>query len=156
VLKLFNPQNSKTDVRIFTSLAYDDAKYTSGIINKSGTNSKIAGNNVENAPRWILKSGIEWRYKTISSDIQYSYSGKTFNDAFNTIASADGITGVIPAYHVWDWSCSWQFAKQFYVNASINNVTNEKYFNRRITMYPGPGILPADGRSFAISFGADL
>src|SRR5207237_3687714 len=116
VLKLFNPQNSKMDLRIFTSLAYDDAKYTSGIINKSGTNSKIAGNNVENAPRWILKSGIEWRYKTISSDIQYSYSGKTFNDAFNTIASADGITGVIPAYHVWDWSCSWQFAKQFYVN----------------------------------------
>ena len=60
------------------------------------------------------------------------------------------------SYLVWDWNCSWQFSKQFYVSGSINNLTNEKYFNRRITMYPGPGILPADGRTFTISLGLDI
>jgi Fe(3+) dicitrate transport protein len=33
---------------------------------------------------------------------------------------------------------------------------NAKYFTRRINMYPGPGILPADGRTFNIGFGLKL
>ena len=74
-----------------------------------------------------------------------------YNDALNTVSSADGITGLIPAYHVWDWNFNWQIAKQYALSAGINNFTNEKYFNRRITMYPGPGILPADGRTFFIT-----
>jgi outer membrane receptor for Fe3+-dicitrate len=45
---------------------------------------------------------------------------------------------------------------KFHVSGSINNLANEKYFNRRITMYPGSGILPADGRAFTISMGLDI
>jgi Fe(3+) dicitrate transport protein len=157
LLKLIDPTNrSGTDIRIFSSVALDEAKYTTGVINKSGRNVNISGNYVENTPRWILKSGLELRYKTISSIFQYTFNSKAFNDAFNTISSSNGVIGLIPAYHVWDWNCSWQFAKQFHVSGSINNFTNEKYFNRRITMYPGPGILPADGRTFTISLGLDI
>jgi len=157
LLKLIDPTNrSGSEVRIFGSVAFDQAKYTSGVINKSGTNINISGNYVENAPQWILKSGIELRYKTISTIFQYAFTSKTYNDAFNTASSSNGVIGLIPAYHVWDWNCSWQLSKQFHVSASVNNFTNEKYFNRRITMYPGPGILPADGRTFTISMGLDI
>ena len=157
VLKLISRINkSGTDIRVFSSVAFDEAKYTRGVINKSGDNVDISGNSVENTPKWIVKSGLELRYKTISSIFQYAFTSKAFNDAFNTISSSNGVIGMIPAYHVWDWNCSWQFAKQFHVSGSINNLTNEKYFNRRITMYPGPGILPADGRTFTVSLGLDI
>ena len=157
LLKLINPTNrSGADVRVFSSVAFDEAKYKSGIINKVGTNANIAGNYIENTPKWIVKSGLELRYKTVSTSFQYAYTSKTFNDAFNTVSSSNGVIGLIPAYDVWDWNCSWQFSKQFHVGGSINNLTNEQYFNRRITMYPGPGILPADGRMFTISVGLDI
>ena len=50
LLKLINPKSVNSDIRIFNSLAYDDARYTSGNINKSGVNTSIKGNYVENAP----------------------------------------------------------------------------------------------------------
>ena len=156
LLKLINPKNITGDIKIFNSLAYDNAKYISGSINKSGINTSVKGNYVENAPEWINKTGVEFRYKNFSSNIQYSLNTKSYNDAFNTTSSANGITGIIPAWHVWDWSCNLQFAKQYHISAGINNFTDEKYFNRRITFYPGPGILPADRRTFYISFGAKL
>jgi Fe(3+) dicitrate transport protein len=46
-----------------------------------------------------------------------------------------------------DAGLSYQF-KQFKLEASVNNLANEIYFTRRATGYPGPGILPSDGRSF--------
>lgn len=156
ILKLAGLKTTNKDVRIFTSLAYDDARYTEGVLNRSGTNVKVAGNKVENAPEWIIKTGLELKYGKLFTNFQYSYTSKSYNDAFNTISSPDGITGLIPAYHVWDWNINWQFAKQFHVSGSVNNFTNEKYFNRRITFYPGPGILPADGRTFSVSFGINM
>jgi Fe(3+) dicitrate transport protein len=157
LLKLLDVTNrSGSEVRIFSSVAFDQAKYTSGVINKSGANVNISGNYVENTPQWIVKSGLDLRYRTISTSFQYTFISKTFNDAFNTASSSNGVIGLIPAYHVWDWNCSWQFSKQFHISASINNLGNEKYFNRRITMYPGPGILPADGRTFAVSLGVNI
>jgi Fe(3+) dicitrate transport protein len=157
LLKLIDPTNrSGTDVRIFSSVAFDEAKYTSGVINKGGMNIDISGNYVENTPKWIVKSGLEARYKAISTSFQYAFTSKTFNDAFNTASGSNGVIGLIPAYDVWDWNCSWRFSKQFHLSASINNLTDQKYFNRRITMYPGPGILPADGRTFTVSLGVNI
>jgi Fe(3+) dicitrate transport protein len=74
----------------------------------------------------------------------------------NTISSANGVTGVIPSWHVFDWSFDWKFPRGYHFSAGVNNFTNEKYFNRRITMYPGPGILPADGRTFYVSVGIKI
>jgi Fe(3+) dicitrate transport protein len=138
-------------ISVFNSLAYNHSRYTSGEINKAGVNTNIKGNYVENSPDWLEKAGINFQNKNISTGFQYSYTSKCYNDALNTVSSADGVTGLIPSYHVWDWMFNWQIAKQYSLSAGINNFTNEKYFNRRITMYPGPGILPADGRTFYIS-----
>ncbi|HEX5150869.1 MAG TPA: TonB-dependent receptor [Parafilimonas sp.] len=136
---------------VFNSLAYNHARYTNAQINKSGVNTSIKGNYVENSPDWIEKAGISFQYKNFSTSFQYSYTSMCYNDALNTESSANGVVGKIPAYHVWDWSFNCNIVKQFSISGGINNLTNEKYFNRRITMYPGPGILPADGRTFYVS-----
>lgn len=156
LLYFLNHDRKNYDIRLFNSLAYDHALYISGELNKSGVNVSVKGNHVENTPDWMNKCGVEFQLKNISTNFQYSYTSKTYNDAFNTKQSANGVTGIIPAYHVWDWSFNWEIGKQCHLSGGINNFTNEKYFSRRITMYPGPGILPADGRTFYISFGIKI
>jgi Fe(3+) dicitrate transport protein len=56
----------------------------------------------------------------------------------------------------WDWAFDWSFLQQYHVSAGINNLLDAAYFSHRIIMYPGPGILPADGRTFYISLGCRL
>jgi len=156
LLKSITKRQTLNDIRIFNSLSYNHARYTNGTINKSGTNTSVKGNYVENVPDWMNKTGLTLQHNHFTTTFQYSYTSKSFNDAFNTNLSNDGITGLIPAYQLWDWSLNWQFTKIVHLNGGINNFTNEKYFNRRITMYPGPGILPADGRTFYVSLGIKL
>lgn len=156
LLKSITKRRTLNDIRIFNSLSYNNARYKNGTINKSGTNISVKGNNVENVPDWMNKSGLTLQYNHITTTFQYSYTSKSFNDAFNTTSSNDGITGMIPAYHVWDWSIHWSYTRSLHLAAGINNFTNEKYFNRRITMYPGPGILPGEGRTFYVSLGLDI
>jgi Fe(3+) dicitrate transport protein len=47
-----------------------------------------------------------------------------------------------------DFSIRYEFKKWFQAEAGINNLLNSSYYTRRATAYPGPGILPSDGRSF--------
>ena len=47
-----------------------------------------------------------------------------------------------------DLSASYAFARRFTVSAGVNNLTDARYFTRRASGYPGPGILPSDGRAF--------
>jgi len=41
--------------------------------------------------------------------------------------------------------------RRWRLEASVNNLGNAMYFTRRATGYPGPGILPSDGRSFFLT-----
>ncbi|MBS1917495.1 MAG: TonB-dependent receptor [Bacteroidetes bacterium] len=137
-------------MRLFNSLALTHARYITGQININGANVSLAGNHVEGVPDWIERSGLQFLYGGFSSTIQYSYVSKGFSDANNTVFNSTGIVGVVPAYHVFDFPADWHFLKYYHVSAGVNNIANAKYFTRRINMYPGPGILPADGRSFYI------
>ncbi len=156
LLKLFSQRAGKTDLKLFNSLGYNHARYKKGIINKGGINTSIDNNFVENAPQWNNKTGLEFSTNRFSTTLQYSYTSKYFNDALNTVSSTNGVLGVIPSYHLLDWNATWQFKKGYHLSASVNNIADKRYFNRRITMYPGPGILPADGRTFYISAGIKL
>ena len=141
------------DIRIFNSLSYDNARYTSGQINNNGHNMSLKGNHIEGLPDWIDRAGLVFQSGPVKSTVQYSYVGKGFSDATNTVFNATGATGVVPAYHVWDWSADWAFLTHYHVSAGVNNVADARYFTRRINMYPGPGILPANGRTFYVSLG---
>jgi Fe(3+) dicitrate transport protein len=46
--------------------------------------------------------------------------------------------------------------KNFNIRTGINNLLSEEYATRRAGGYPGPGIIPGEGRTFYISIGAKL
>ncbi|MFM6970700.1 MAG: TonB-dependent receptor family protein [Sediminibacterium sp.] len=139
-----------TDLILFSSYAYTDARYSG---DHKDANTK--GKKVENAPQEIVRSGISFGYKSFLFTTQLSHVGSAFSDANNTLAvSANGNTGIIPAYTVTDITASYKFSKNLNLKAGINNLSDERYFTRRAGGYPGPGALPADGRTYFISVGA--
>jgi Fe(3+) dicitrate transport protein len=54
-----------------------------------------------------------------------------------------------------DLSAKYSFDR-FTLEGGVNNLTNEKYFTRRATGYPGPGIIPAKIRNFYVSVGIEI
>ena len=150
----FNPikafTNCKyTDVIMFASYGYTDATYSG---NHKDANTK--GKKVENAPTDIIRGGITGGYKGVLLTAQVSYVGQTFSDANNTIAAtANGNTGLIPSYTVTDLTATYKFNKGLNLKAGINNLFDTRYFTRRAGGYPGPGALPADGRTIFVSVG---
>jgi Fe(3+) dicitrate transport protein len=155
LLRSFN-EHTDWDLRLFNSLAYTHGRYTSGSINQNGTNISLKNNRTESTPDWINRTGLTFLSSHITSTLQYSYTSKSFSDANNTVFNPTGATGLVPAYHVADWAFSYNFLKNYRIGANVNNIFNARYFTRRINMYPGPGILPADGRTFNISLGLKL
>lgn len=153
----FNPirafgKSKHGDLIIFGSYGYTDAKYSG---DHKDANTK--GKKVENAPTNIFRGGITGGYKGFLLTAQISSVGETFSDANNTVAaSANGNTGLIPSYTVTDLTATYKFSKGLNLKAGINNLFDERYFTRRAGGYPGPGALPADGRTFFISVGAKL
>lgn len=156
LLRLISGSTKSTDVRLFSSLAYTKARYTKAYMNIGSEDISLDGKHVENVPDWIERAGLEFLHKNFTSTLQVSYVSHQFNDANNTKFSATGLVGEIPSYTIWDWAVNWSFFKQYHLAGGVNNLTDARYFSRRINMYPGPGILPADGRTFYISVGCKL
>lgn len=152
LLRSFNG-SSASDIQVFNALSYDHARYISGSISQGTTNISLVGNYAEGTPDWIERGGVTYLDRHISTTVQYSYVSKTFSDANNTAFNPTGASGLVPAYHVFDWAFNYSFLAKYHLLANINNLFNAKYFTRRINMYPGPGILPADGRTFSVGFG---
>ncbi|MDQ3073532.1 MAG: TonB-dependent receptor, partial [Bacteroidota bacterium] len=126
---------------IFHSMALTDARYI-----KTETKS-VLNKKVEYAPSVMLRIGSTYKIKGFSGTLQYSYVSEQFTDATNARFTVTGINGVISAYHLLDFSAAYQIKKTTF-GISINNALNRMYFTRRADGYPGPGIIPSDGRSF--------
>jgi len=153
----FNPvrafsSNKNADLIIFGSYGYTHARYSS-----DHKDAATKGKKVENAPENIVRAGISAGYKKLLLTAQLSYVGETFSDANNTAApSTNAQNGLIPSYAVTDLTATYKFPKFINIKAGINNLLDERYFTRRAGGYPGPGALPADGRTFFVSVGAKL
>ncbi len=144
---------------MFATISFIDSRYTDfKRYNTSGTTitvTNLSGNRVENAPRYIHNFGLSWGNEAISITTQYRMSGRIFTDANNTEnPSSNGITGLLDKYSVFDLSGEYKFLRNYNVRAGINNLLDEDYATRRAGGYPGPGILPGEGRTFYISLGA--
>lgn len=134
-------QENSLSWSIFANLALINSKYTQSQI------AGVKGKQVEFVPDINLKTGTSLSYKRFKTSLQYSYLSEQFTDATNAVnTDATGIVGVIPAYYIMDLSASYEY-KFLKFEASVNNLTDNMYFTRRATGYPGPGILPSDGRS---------
>jgi Fe(3+) dicitrate transport protein len=89
--------------------------------------------------------------------VQYSYVSEAFSDANNSrTANSSGVNGPIPAYKLIDVSGTYKFNEKFFVKSGVNNLLNEKYFTRRASGYPGPGLMPAEPINYFVTVGVKL
>jgi outer membrane receptor protein involved in Fe transport len=79
------------------------------------------------------------------------WSGTTWEPAVD-ILDFTAVNGPVPAYKLMDISAGWSY-RWLLLEASMNNVANVAYYTRRATGYPGPGIIPGDGRSYYLTVG---
>jgi Fe(3+) dicitrate transport protein len=160
-VKAFSNNVKYGSFSVFASVGYTDARYEDySLVVRSG-NELITRNfnnkKVENAPEWIIRYGANYFYKGLTATIQWSYVDASFSDAMNTVTpTANGLIGLIPSYHIGDISLNYKFLERYNVRAGLNNITNASYFTRRAGGYPGPGLMPADGRNFFVSMGLKL
>lgn len=154
------PLKTKWKWSMFTSYSFNDARYQKFSVTSKNSAGQLvevdySNKKVENAPEHILRMGTTITYAKTSFTTQVSYVGKSFSDANNTLKpTANAQNGLIPAYTIVDLTVVHTFSKQYDLRAGVNNLCNTHYFTRRAGGYPGPGALPADGRTFFLTFTA--
>lgn len=131
----------------------------------------IVGNRVENAPDRITRIGLTYTKKGLFSvTIQNSQVASVYTDANNTEhplqanlnTTGSALTSLTPnsqigklsSYKVSDLSFTWNITEILSLRGGVNNIENTIYATRRASGYPGPGILPADGRTAYLGLGA--
>lgn len=142
----FNKQNDNYSWSAFVNMAITKSKYVKSKL------PGIEGNELEFIPLVNLKTGMSFGFKKFMSSLQLTYLSEQYTDAsnapINTAENQSGIIGQIPSYYITDLSFSYPFTKFLKLEAGINNLTDNKYFTRRATGYPGPGIIPSAPRTF--------
>jgi Fe(3+) dicitrate transport protein len=142
--KTFFETKENFNWNIFSNVAITDSEYLKSDI------ATIQGKKVEFVPLLNLKTGTGISYKNFVSSLQFTAISSQFSSANSSLRDNninDGISGSIPSYYVADVSTSYKW-KKFKLEAGITNFTNNSYFTRRATGYPGPGIIPSDQRTF--------
>ena len=143
VVKLSGRQTSPWSINPFVNLSVIHGRYLSG-------GRAIEGKRVELVPPLSIKSGAAVSWKAFSAQALLTHVGKQYSDATNAERVADATRGVIPTYSVVDLTASYEF-KMLRLQLGVNNATDARYFTRRATGYPGPGIIPAEARSYYAS-----
>ncbi|MEE9364650.1 MAG: TonB-dependent receptor [Cellulophaga sp.] len=143
--QIFFPESETIKLNLFANLAVTDSEYT------ASKRNNVKGKKVEFIPAVNLKTGLNFGYKNLLGSFQYTYLSKQFTDATNAEQDKNdnqrGIEGAVPVYGILDFSLSYTY-KKLRLETGINNLLDETYFTRRATGYPGPGIIPAQPRSF--------
>lgn len=145
---LWIKQSEEVNISLFTNFSLLSGKYLSGL-------SYFIGNQVELIPPFSIKSGLNVKIKNFKASYQFAFVDQHFSDASNAEMVANATRGIIPAYHVQDLSLSYSLDR-FRFQSGVNNLGDSSYFTRRAAAYPGPGIIPADGRSFYLSVAVKL
>ena len=144
-LQMAQPNNNLLRGVLFANIAFIHSAY------KKSELPGIVGNQVEFVPNINLKTGIRLGYDKFNASFQYTYMSDQYSEATNARdGGVSAVIGLIPAYNVMDFSVSYQY-NRFKIEGNINNLTNQMYYTRRATGYPGPGILPSDGRAFYLT-----
>jgi Fe(3+) dicitrate transport protein len=135
---------SNFSLRPFINASVIDARYIDS--EEPAFNNK----KVELVPPFNFKTGLTIAYKSFSLSYQYSFTQSHFSDATNSQQQANAVNGIIPDYSIMDLSLKWSY-KLFQLETGLNNLTNEMYFTRRATGYPGPGIIPSAPRNYYVA-----
>lgn len=145
IARLFTTFKKSTDWLVFINASVIDARYI------KTKDPSIENKKVEMVPPYILRSGMSYSAGILRAGLSVNYVAEHFSDATNAVRTATAVEGIIPAYFVADLTASCQITKWLTTIVSCNNLFDEMYFTRRAESYPGPGIIPSDGRSFFIT-----
>jgi Fe(3+) dicitrate transport protein len=142
--------SSKTYLGAFTNAAFVYARY--------GESLEAAYSNkwVELVPPLTIKSGIKFYAGKLTNSLLFTYVQEHYTDGTNVEFDPNAVAGIIPSYFVLDFGTSYELNKYFTFKGGVNNFTNNKYFTRRASGYPGPGIIPADGINFYLTASISL
>jgi Fe(3+) dicitrate transport protein len=157
VLGLINENGKFGHLNIYASYSFIDAEYTRwdnpAIVNDP--QKTLVGKKVEYVPQQTQRYGVTYIYKKVSATFQLNNIDAVYTDAINTEApNATATVGKIPAYTIMDASITYGFLKNYNIKAGVNNLANVNYFTRRAGGYPGPGLMPGNGRTLFFSIGA--
>jgi Fe(3+) dicitrate transport protein len=145
--------NSYLESFLFLSYPYEANNEIHGF-NFDAMN-RHAGKKVEYVPQQTQRYGVTYIYKTVSATFQLNNIDAVYSDAINTeTPNANATVGKIPAYTIMDASITYGFLKNYNIKAGVNNLSNVNYFTRRAGGYPGPGLMPGNGRTMFFSIGA--
>ncbi len=153
ILEALNKQ-SNHKLSAFVNGSVNRGVYTE--INNRALVGVRSGNRLEDLPIYNAKVGINYAYKSLQLSAQSSWVGQQFSDAANTTSAFKGVFGEIPAYNVLDFSAEYRLNKSWMFSFNLNNALNSLYFTRRAVSYPGPGIIPALGRTWNVSVALNI
>lgn len=133
-------KQSSTALEVFVNVSCIQGEYI------DSDEPAFDGKEVELVPDVSLKTGITLKRPRWAVAVQYSYTSEQFSDATNAPFTPTAVDGSIPSYQVLDISGNinrgpWR------LEVSLNNALDARYFTRRAAGYPGPGIIPSDGRA---------
>ncbi|MFO7256179.1 MAG: TonB-dependent receptor [Bacteroidota bacterium] len=149
LLHLFLPQERSHKLTVFGNIAVIDAVYV------NSAESAVDGKEVELVPRYNIRTGLTWEWKDLMVTWQGAFTAKQYSDVSNATYTPSAVEGLIPAYHVMDIAAKYTY-KFLTVETGVNNLTDNMYFTRRASGYPGPGILPSDGRNYYLTLQVKL
>lgn len=139
---------------VFTSTSLMSARYKDAVVKSGNDNISVDGNKVESAPDVIMRNGATYKYRRMSFSVLYSYTSETFADALNTVVppASTGAVGLVPSYRLFDVNTAFRIFQNLDLRLNINNLFDKKYFTKRPSFYPGPGVWPSEGRNMNASF----
>ena len=149
ILRILGNNHAQLRWNWFVNAAVVDARYI------HTEDASVRNKRVEMAPPLMLRSGTSFQYRRWRGAFQMGYIAAHYSDATNAERTATAVEGRIPAYTVADFSVSWRW-KWLSIEGSCNNLLDERYFTRRAESYPGPGIIPAEGRGFYVTAGVKI
>ncbi len=145
-VRLLTGQSGKFDLSTFVNFSLNHARYV------NTNDPTIIGSEVELVPPYLLRTGINFAWRGLRLSGQFSQIGAHYTDATNAELTAAAVNGLIPSYQVADLSASYTW-RWLTLETGINNLFDARYFTRRATGYPGPGIIPSPGRSWYATLG---
>jgi Fe(3+) dicitrate transport protein len=117
----------------------------------------IENKQIEYAPNQTWRAGATYKAGDLIVSAQWSMVGAVFTDAANTVLpTANAQAGKIESYELWDATITYNFTKSFFLQTGVNNVFDARYATRRAGGYPGPGLMPGNGRTFTLTVGLNL
>jgi len=143
------PRDTLRRLSLFINTSVIDARYV------NTDDASIRNREVELVPPLTFRTGLSWAQGRFRSSFNWAFTAEHFTDATNARRTASAVNGIIPAYTVADISVAWSW-RWLLLEASCNNLFDARYFTRRAEAYPGPGIIPSDGRGWYVTVGLKL